>query len=467
MTIRGAAVRFIALLALPLMVGCAQATPTPTAAPPRVTPAAERDIREQIVEAIQRPGFVTKVRISITPPGEEARVGSQTETTTAWIDLPGRRAHVESRTNGREAHVSIVHSEMEVTYNREINTLEEHPFSMRLPQEVAQTLPSSLNNPVLLGLGPLFWVLVRSHWRPLGGGYWEEAPAAIWEVDFPGGTEGATHTYATIYLDANTQLPLGEQLAFAQEGSTAEFTYLVTYRFEFVAPEAVPEEVFDVQELRELQQNYGGKLDESRSLDFTLVWLGKEFDLGEDYPKLQLTDVRLRQRDLEGRFASFSYRVPRNGSVDSQGQVDVVVWQRDLWESLIQKNAPPDAWWRDPELRREEIAFDGVTVEFAIGPLASSGRKVEPLPKAPGNQGGQVFQIPTRDMELRLWLTDSVVFIYATPIRPTQFPAMPPEKWAAVPPIAVTPDLGSAYDLNVFNTEETMRALVQALEVLR
>ena len=168
-----------------------------------------------------------------------------------------------------------------------------------------------------------------------------------------------------------------------------------------------------------------------------------------------------------GGFAAVYYRVPRNGSDDSQGQVDVRVWQRALWESQIQKNASPDVWWQDPELRREEIAVDGVTAEFAIGPLDPLVPPAAVRPSGPGRTGDQVRQIPTRYMELRLWLPDSVVFINASPIRPTQFPAIPPEKGAATPPVAVTPDLGSAYDLNVFNTEEAMLALVQALEVLK
>ena len=473
MSIRGAAVRYIALLALLPMAACAQATqtpvptatPTPTVPPPRVAPAAERDIREQIVEAIQRPGFVTKVRISITPPEEEAHFGSQTE--TAWIDLPGRRIRVEIRSDTQLTSVSIVSGGTDTTYNRDINTVDEYSHSFTLPPEVAETLPPSLNNPALLGLGHLAMPLILGDWHPAGTGEWKQASASVWKADSPGGPEGSERTFATIYLNAETLVPMGLEMTFAQEGSTAEFTYLITYRFEFLAPDAVPEGVFDVQGLRELQHNYGGKLDEARSLDFTVLWLGKEFDLGEDYPKLELTNVSLGRGDPVGGFAAFYYRIPSDSSDDSQGRVDVRVWQRDLWESQIQKNAPPDVWWRDPELRREEIAVDGVTAEFAIGPLDPLLPPATVRPYSPERRMGQIFQIPSRYMELRLWLPDSVVFINASPIRPTQFPAIPPEKGAATPPVAVTPDLGSAYDLNVFNTEEGMRALLQALEVLR
>ena len=459
----------MAALVIPLLLvaACAQATPTPTVPPPRVASAAELDIRERIVEAIQRPGLVTKVRFSISSPEEEAQRGSQTETVTAWIDLPGQRTHIEGRLNGRPTIVSIVSGGTETTYNWDITKVDEYPASFPPPPEVAKTLPSSLNNPALRGLGPLAGPLVLGDWHPAGAGEWKQAVATIWKTDYPGGLEGSKRTSATIYLNAETLVPMGLEMVFAQEGNSVEIGLLVTYRFEFVAPEAMPDEVFDVQVLRELPQTYGGRLDEAKSLDFTLVWLGKKLGLGEDYLKLELTNVRLRQRNLEGRFAAFSYRTPRGGSDDSQGRVDILVWQRALWESQIQQNASPDAWWRDPELRREEIAVDGVSAEFAIGRLDPLVPPATVRPYSPGRRMGVLFQVPSRYMELRLWLPDSVVKINASPIRPTTFPGTPLEKGAAAPPVAVTPDLTSTYDLNVFNTEEAMRALVQALEVLR
>ena len=87
--------RLFAILALLAVVGlaaCSEATPTstPPVTPVPVTPAAEGDIRDQIVQAIQRPGFITKVGISISSLGAEGFLGSQ----TSWIDLPGQRARV-------------------------------------------------------------------------------------------------------------------------------------------------------------------------------------------------------------------------------------------------------------------------------------------------------------------------------------------------------------------------------------
>jgi hypothetical protein len=439
----------VVLVAAVLLAACGRAT-SDTATP---TPVPEPDVRERLVAALQRPGMVTQVRIISRQPGEPKE---REDVTVAWLDLPQRRTRMEELRGRTLSSITILAGGSQAHYNREGNSLYERPFS--LPPDLVQKLPPSLNNPALFGLGLLAMSLWSGQWRPAGTDEWEGHPATLWETDHPG-PEGPMHTYATTYLDAQSHLPLAQELRFAQrQGEPPEESLLVTYQVEFVPPEWLPERPFDLQALRGLKANFGGKLEEAKEMGFPVLWLGRKLGLGEGYPVLPLQNLHLRNPDHpEGAFVGFYYRPP----YDEPGppiEIKALMWPRPRWEAVIQQQAGDRAWWRDPSVKREPIIIGGISGEYAIGH--------RPPPRPPGlaGAGSTGPALGAGYTELLIWLPDTVVRVSATPIlvpASTPTPADPSQ-----PRLAATPGTENATDVNPFNSEEAMRLIVRALASL-
>lgn len=267
------------------------------------------------------------------------------------------------------------------------------------------------------------------------------------------------HTYATTYVDAQSHLPLAQELRLAQrQGEPPGESYLVTYQVEFVSLEWLPERPFDLQALRELKANFGGKLEEAKEMGFPVLWLGRELRLGEGYPLLPLQNLRLRNPDHpEGAFVAFYYRRPYD-EPGAQGELNVLMWPRALWEAVIQQQAGDRAWWRDPSVKPEPIVIGGISGEYAIG-RPQPPRPAGAAPTGPGRGPGYPGYT-----EIVIWLPDSVVRVSAPPILvPTSTPTPADPSY---PPVAATPVIENARDINPFNIEEAMRLMLRELALL-
>jgi hypothetical protein len=314
-------------------------------------------------------------------------------------------------------------------------------------------------------LGILYTVLGAGDWRSSQAGDWEGEPATVWDVGIGNlGSELPGPFDARVYLDPEDTVPLGLEIVFPErmvEGSNDRL--IRGYQVDFIGNDAESGNLFDSAELQAMVSSYGGKLDEARSLDFSAVWLGTKGEFGPGYPLLELKNVSLGARDLAGAFARFSYESNREGFVD---KVDIMVWQRGIWESQLSQNAPSDAWWRLPDLSLESIDLGGVPGEYAIGnPLG-------PTPAVAVSPSGSDDTRPASPPaisrpELRLWLPDSVVSVTA------RADWLPPASLVSqddvpskAPLVAATPGFPLVIEPSVFSTEEGLRELARALRVL-
>ena len=188
---------------------------------------------------------------------------------------------------------------------------------------------------------------------------WDVGIGNLWS-DLPGPLG------ASVYLDSEDTVPRGLEIVFPDGmGEDSDDRLIRGYQIDFIDDDAGSEKLFDPRELQAMVASYGGKLDEARSLDFAAVWWGTGIDLGSGYPRLELKNVGLGERDLRGAFARFSYE--GRAAEDAVDKVEVLVWNRDVWESQVSQNSPLDAWWRDPELSLESIEVSEVAAEYAIG----------------------------------------------------------------------------------------------------
>ena len=417
--------------------------PLPTTAPSTgFPPEISGDVRERIVQALDRPGFVARVQMTIASFPEQ----EEPETLVAWVDVANRRARRESIQDERVANVVVVTPNSAATYDRSINRFEEISVSsVLLPPELAESLPPLLNNPALSGMVFLQMPLIHGDWRRSVG--WSSVRLSGWDVTIDDPRVAMPGPVgAQVFLDRDTDVPVSLILGFPnEEGAPAENQFNVSYEVEFVGLGAVPSDFFDIDSLLAMALDYDGKLDDAESMEFATVWLGKEIDLGLDYPALELKNVGLGQREFVESFARFGYE--SSSDEDAVNKVEVTVWQREIWETQVVPNWSPNLWWRDPELSLQSIDVHGVAGEYAIG-------------HPPGPQS-------VTPSEIRLWLPDSFVLITARVDPPPPEPSVSqydvPSKANLV---AATPVAPGVTEPSVFGTEEALVNLVRALRLL-
>ena len=405
------ATQLVTAILMLILAACTQA-PTPTPLPPLTTD----NVRERVVDALQRDGRVMQFRVELRDVD-----GDVDGVQLGWLDLANRRAHLKDG-RGRGAAPTLVFTEGRQavsTGNLGGSGLFELPL-LSLAATPWVALPPSVDNPALLALGPLGAALASGKaWTAAGAGEWEGTPATVWEVDYPG-PELPMHTYVRIYLDAALEWPLAEVLEFApEEEEEREPGLTATYVFEFIEPNDVPQRAFDIEELRERAFRYGDH--SSTPPGFPVWWLGKSVEIGGGFPTLSLMRSGLtgpRRDSAEFHYQVVS-RVPLQAS-ERFGMVEVAV--RPLTE---------DEW--SPPVDAEPITLAGMVGHrvLASGPTTTA----------------------------TVWLPGVIVSIEAPAL--TSVP--PPESYApgAEPP----PDDGT--DRNEFNNEQALRALVEHLEVLR
>ena len=222
------------------------------------------------------------------------------------MDLNENRVRVQYYRSGQATSFTVMADESVATYDQDQNRFREYDFPS---QPLEGPLPSYLDNPALTGLGILYTVLGIGDWRSSQAGSWEGEPATVWDVgignlgsDLPGPFD------ARVYLDPEDTVPRGLEIVFPDGmGEGPDDRLIRGYQIDFIDDDAGSDKLFDPRELQAMVASYGGKLDEARSLDFAAVWLGTGIDLGSGYPRLELKNVGLGERDLRGVFARFSY----------------------------------------------------------------------------------------------------------------------------------------------------------------
>ncbi len=438
----------LALLLLPSCAGSVVGTLAPTMAP-------VADIREQIVTALDRPGLFAQIRTVMREP--DGPQGLE-EVTVTWLDISGRRARREEKSGQSLGRVTIIAQDSQLTYYRDADELYESRAVM--PPDWINKFPPALHNPVLMGIGPLTMALYGDPWESIGTGAWEGHSASVWKAKHlgPDSTIGLT----TIYLDPETNLPLGQDLAFTQrEGEPVQVSYSVTYQIDFVSPEALAQRVFDFETLRELNADFGGKLKEAAGLGLAVLWLGREAHVGDAYPMMTLQNIRLQPPGHpDGASASFTYsfRDARHPP-EVRGTIHVLVWPRSNWESTAEARAGSAAWWHSPSVQREPITIADLRGEYAIGYLPPPERT------RPDNAPPDYTPPPPRiNTEAIVWLPDSVVRLGTGP---AWMPRTPGPSAAHETPVIVSPDLDQFVDMNPFNSPDGLRSILKALVPLQ
>jgi hypothetical protein len=433
-------------LALLLLPGRAQANVC--AAPPTMVPAV--DIREQIVAALDRPGQFAQVRTIMRASGGSSGLE---QVSMAWLDISGHRARREEVSGQSLGSITIVARDSQLTYYRDADELyESRPV---LPPDLMKKVPPALHNPALTGMTPLTMALYADSWESIGSGTWEDRPASLWKAKHLGPDSMIGMT--TIYLDPETNLPLGQDLGFAQsEGEPVQFSYSVTYQIEFVPLEELPKRAFDFDALREVNADFGGKLKEATGLGLAVLWLGREVQFGNAYPILTLQNIRLQPPGHpDGASVSFTYsfRDARH-QPEVRGTIHILVWPRPNWDSVEARDGTA-AWWRKSSVQRDPITIGRLRGEYAIGYLAPPER-TRPDSAPPDYTPTP----PSTNTEAVVWLPDSVVRLSTGPIL---MPPPPAPLDAHETPAVVSPDLKQFVDMNPFNSPDGLRSILKAL----
>jgi hypothetical protein len=395
---------------------------------------------------------------------------------TAWLDLADQRARIERTVRGVLNDITVLGDGIQVSYNRDLNSLSEQ----YLPSLKQLALPASLQNPALFGAGPLAAALWQDKWKAMGQGEWQGKPATRWQADLPA-TDDFIPLRITIYLEPATWLPLGmESRPAKEERDLPEILSVVSFGVAFVPQESVPHGLFAVSPLRDMQANYGGKLEGAKTVGLTILWLEREVRLGKLYPSMTLSNVGVNTRqDVNGPIVSFFYQS------EQAGYLHIVASPRGRFEASAASLYNLAAWWIHPTVVRRPTMIDGIQAEYATG---------HRLPPPPPSRAGLTVSPPQPTYtELLIWLPDSVVRVTAPPMlsslgvappepspTPPQNPGVPPPAAPGAPvpppfsvlspgPPAPPPPTGvpEYTDKNRFNNEEALRHLLDYLKVLR
>ncbi len=411
----------IAVLVTLTLAACApSATPTPTPSPsPTPTPLSPDNIRQRIVQSLEREGKVTQFEIA----RREGKAQEPTRLITGWLDLAGERGRAEE--SGGSIVVMADGIQFALHAGRGSPMLLESVIG-HVMDDSGVEVPPEIDNIALLVLNPLALPLGASEaWVAAGEGEWGGAPALVWEIEHPLGE--SAEVLSVVYVDPETALPLGQILRLAGDSIVPRSESRHSYKFTFVSNGDVPDRTFAPQELRERLLGYGEH--EGEGPDYRLAWLGPDTKPGVGLPALTLEQSQV---SAPGGipFTRFTYNVvnPSPLPIDAQfGLVNITVRPTPPWDDWAVDRFP--AWYE--YLPREEVTVLGQPALFA-------------------------FESVTRIRAIVL-LDDITIEIEARGLHDS----IPAERYEG----GIAPS--ATYDRSAFNNAEAIRALLPLLTEVR
>ena len=266
------------LLATLALAACSPPTPTPTP-----EPLSSDNIRERIVQSLEREGNVAQFEIAFSE--EEGQ--QPVHLGSGWLDMAQQRVRFEEDGGSivvvADGHQFILHPGGASASLREseIGTLS---------NATGTDLPPGIDNAALTGLYPLVVPLaLPGIWVATGEGDWNGEPSSVWEVEHEFGESG--DVLSVVHVDPETALPMGHILRLSGDSRSARSDNKITYSFTFVDSGDLPDGTFATQDMREELLGYGAH--EGEGPDYPLVWLGLEVEPGAGLPTLTLGESRV------------------------------------------------------------------------------------------------------------------------------------------------------------------------------
>lgn len=178
------------------------------------------------------------------------------------------------------------------------------------------------------------------------------------------GSDSTTTFTSRLYLEADSLLPIVKETeGEIDDGTVREFTTEAVYEHEFVEPESLPADFFDLVSIGYTPVDLEAPLDEVGD-ELAVYWLGLAFEPGTALPELVLGTAVAADADGASYELTLEYRLasePFGPSV-----VTILEWQRAAWESGMGQSVA-DFWEQMPCHDKQEIGLPNGEATLYMG----------------------------------------------------------------------------------------------------
>jgi len=342
--------RLLTVLATLALAACGTLAPTPTP-----EPLSPDNIRQRIVQSLEREGHVAQFEIWFTDQGAQ----EPTLLINGWVDMANERGRIDEP-GGSTAVVSGGRA-FNLHASSRSTSLTESAIR-KLAPDVGVNRSPSVDNTALGMLNPLILPLAApGTWIAAGLGEWNGEAALLWEKDHSLGEDNGD-MHSTVFVDPQTALPTGQIFGPRGVSRSAQRSNRFSYEFTFVSNGDVPVGTFATENMRERLLGYGAH--EGEGPDYRLAWLGPDSKPGGGLPGLTL-----QRSQVSGPsgipFTTFTYYPVSPSplpSGDQRGSVNITVRPTPAWEDWAVDRE--ETWYE--YLPREEVTVLGEPALFIV-----------------------------------------------------------------------------------------------------
>ncbi len=387
--------------AIHLLAACGPSVPTSTPEPLSV-----ENVRDRILDSLQRDGFVTRYEVQVL----DAPGIPRGEPSVGWMDIANARSrHEVLQGSFSIALIADGGSGVLRSSGNNVTLREDRELPAGAFAEPWRHIPRPLNVPLERG----------EAWARADETDWYGETVTAWSTTHEQIAQFAEWlAEETIFLDQATELPVGQR-TILRSLETGEITRElgVTFVFEFEPEDSIEDRFFELESLRQETLGYGRFA--GQGPDHDVYWFGDRIPSRGGSPELQLRSTRVVETHAESH-VEFIYDNP--GPVPlgiPPGSVEVLVGTPKWWHYHLIGAHPH--WSENSE--RIAVEIDGIHAEFAVGDDDGS--------------------------EAVVWLPGAVVFVSAQRVSSQGFPA------------------NSIYASNAYDSAEAIMSLISVLEAVR
>lgn len=379
----------IAVVVAATVAACGPASQVEESASPVQQVHQSEDVRDRIVGALQQPGMITRVEYD----SQVVAHGLVTfePKNVAWIDVEHDIVRLET---GNPPTILLITADGEATFRPQDNSLSESP---RRDPGTPSYPPAWSDKESINALGPLGVALNYGEWGPPRLDEEDDRRQEVWKVQSLPQNDSLGKTSMEVRIDAATHLPITAAIIPERTPTDTQVSLIARYRVEFVRPDRIAKDLFDLDAVRDLPFTFGGQLDSARTSEFPVYWLGRTASVGDPFPALTMSGFQLQPGDLDR--ATLDYKSATSAPGQLAGNVSMVQWPRAQFDSILFYGGP-QIWWSG--MNRVAAVIDGAPAEYAIldttinppEPVYPSRVPVPP-PIPPGPPGPPPVPTPT------------------------------------------------------------------------